>query len=53
MMNEILDLDGSNIRKGGDKLSRAASALLLLCLHSCVLTQIIGSCNFKVYVSGA
>lgn len=48
MMSKILDLDGSNTRKGGDKVTRAASALLLKRLHSCVLAQIIDSCNFKV-----
>lgn len=47
-MSKILDLDGSNTRKGGDKVSRAASALLLPCLNSCVLAHIIDSCNFKV-----
>lgn len=48
MMSKILDLDGSNIRKGGDKVIKAASALLLACLHSCVLAQIIDSCSFEV-----
>lgn len=48
MMSKILDLDGSNIRKGGDKVTKAVSALLLVCLRSCVLAQIIDSCSFKV-----
>lgn len=48
MVSKILDLDESIIRKGGDKVTRAASALLLLCLHTCVLAQIIDSCSFKV-----
>lgn len=48
MMSKILDLDGSNRRKGGDKVIKAASALLLACLHSCVLAQIIDSCSFEV-----
>lgn len=55
MMSKILDLDGNNIRKGGDKVTRAANALLLPCLHSCVLAQLIDSCSLKEvsYVSGA
>lgn len=46
-MSKILDLE-SSIRKGGDKVTRSASARLLLCLYTCVLAQIIDSCSFKV-----
>lgn len=52
MTSKILALDGSNTRKGGDKVTRAASALLLPCLNSCVLAHIIDSCNLKVVALG-